>query len=156
MFYLFCLNRPHYINIIKFPLNEREILLRSQSPGNIGIDIFSLMAPNYYSIPSCQRSRLLLRSTLANISTSNYYLIRCQVLKPLYNIGMGLRNLTLKTKAVNESLNPSIPFVVEKGSIGQIKLDLKQFTMVLDKIDITLRFKTPEQLLEFGRNYKKM
>lgn len=59
-------------------------------------------------------------------------------------IGMGLRNLTLKTRAVNESLNPAIPFVVERGSIGQIKLDLKQFTMVLDRIDITLRFKTPE------------
>jgi len=56
---------------------------------------------------------------------------------------MGLRNLTLKPSEINHKFEPAFPFVVEKGTLGLIKLDAAKLTLKIDRVDITLGFKTP-------------
>ena len=55
---------------------------------------------------------------------------------------MGLNNLTLKAQSINQNLSPSIPFVIEKGTIGLIKLDTKTLNFLVENVDIYLRLKT--------------
>ena len=56
---------------------------------------------------------------------------------------MGLTNLTLKAQSINQNLSPSIPFVIEKGTIGRIKVDqTKTLIFLVENVDIYLRFKT--------------
>jgi hypothetical protein len=52
-------------------------------------------------------------------------------------------------------MDPTFPFVVESGTLGLIKLDLKHLTLVVDRVDITLNFKTPQELHEIAKIYKK-
>ena len=53
-------------------------------------------------------------------------------------VGMGLRNLTLKPRELNEQINPSFPFVVHEGRIGNVKLNIKSLRFDIDVIEITL------------------
>lgn len=68
---------------------------------------------------------------------------------------MGLKNLTLKSRAINEKLPPSVPFIITYGSVGLFKLDLLRLTLSLEDIDITFHLKSIDQLLEFGTNYHR-
>ena len=86
----------------------------------------------------------------------NFNWINSQVTIHFYNLGMGLKNLTLKADAINKLFDPSVPFVLESASIGLFKLELRELTLIIDKVNITLKFKTLEQYNEFRKNYKKI
>ena len=57
---------------------------------------------------------------------------------------MGLKNLTLKTRTINENLPQSVPFIIAFGSVGLFKLDLLRLTRSLEDIDVTLHLKSIE------------
>jgi hypothetical protein len=69
---------------------------------------------------------------------------------------MGLKDLTIKTIAINEQLSPSLPFTLLKGTIGLIKLDLRNTLFTIENIDLLFGVKSIEEMKEFSKSYKKM
>ena len=49
-----------------------------------------------------------------------------------------------------------MPLVLHTGSIGLFKLELRELTLTIDRVDIVLRFKTVEEYKEYRRCYKNI
>lgn len=69
---------------------------------------------------------------------------------------MGLKDLTLKTIAINERLSPTFPLTLIKGTIGLIKLDLRNTLFTLENINLQFKVKTVEEMREFSKSYIKL